>query len=111
MSGGGWSSEELSPPGQNGNRARGANRPDGLCWPRDFSACPRVGLTDVPFEREFSSLGVWSESLVVKVHVDGGSGGFRVGLELELGIVLPHRPDDTSQFIGNGDGGLVVAAP
>ena len=66
----------------------------GFFGPEVFRLALAVGLTDVPFERELSSLGVCLESLIVNVHVDAVSGGFRV--RVELGIVFPHRPDDTS---------------
>ena len=66
----------------------------GFVGPEIFRLDLAFGLTDVPFERELSSLGVWLESLVVNVHVHAVSGGLRV--QLELGVVLPHRPDGTS---------------
>ena len=98
----------LSPPGQNGSRARGAKCPDGILSSTEFSACPRVGLTDVPFERKFSSQWWVGNQSPLHMSYISISGGLRV--KLELGAVFPHCPDDTGQFIGYGDHRLIVTA-
>lgn len=96
----GWLQWRLSSPGQNGNCARGAIRPDEILSSRDSSACPRVGLTDVPFERFFSlQLLVGNQNSFKHVVPSRSLGNLRVGLE--LGAVFTYRPDDTCQFVSS----------
>ena len=92
-------SGDLWSPGHDGTRAWGANRIARPQGPRQLSACPHAGQSRFAI----ISLSQCSRWLVNQSISDLPYG-------FEGAVSFPNGPGDSSEFVGESDGGLVVSS-